>query len=179
MPLYNAFSERNANSSWSYLRSIADDLWEQLIGKTVTPNHEFLDKYPNLAPNDDWPVSEFTMLNPLAENAVLALGSASECHVSEDGECAVLAAEQAFEAVDYLAQNADDLDYCEIGGEEAILISDVVQKELKRQIDALALLEITLEQDSEYIGVINSLREQSIESGAKLRRVAETLVKTE
>jgi len=179
MPLYNAFSERNANHRWSYLRLTADNFWGQLLKNTVMPNHEFLNEYPSLAPNDGWPTSEFTLLNPLAENAVLALGSAAECHDSEDAENAVLAAEQAYEAVDYLAQNAEGLDYRDIGGEDAILKSDVVQDELKRQMDDLAVLESTSEQDSQYLSIIDSLREQSIDAGESLKKVAQLLVKSQ
>lgn len=178
MPLYDAFSERNANQRWSYLRLTANKLWEQLLKNTVVPNHEFLNEYPSLAPNDDWPTSDFSVLNPLAENAVLALGSAAECHESEDSGSAVLAAEQAYEAVDYLAQHAEALDYRDIGGEDAIMKAEVVQGELQRQMDALDMLENTTEQDPNYVGIIDSLREQSICSGESLKRVAQSIVKS-
>jgi hypothetical protein len=156
---------------------MADNLWEQLLKNKVIPNHEFLNEYPSLAPNDDWPRSDFSLLNPLAENAVLALGAAWKCHDTQDSRNAIYSAGHAYEAVDYLVQHAEGLDYRDIGGGDAILKSDVVQDELKRQMDTLAILENTSEQDSDYIGIIDSLREQSIDSGKSLKKVAQLLVK--
>ncbi|TWT34791.1 DUF416 family protein [Blastopirellula retiformator] len=179
LPFYHAFSEVHANNRWSYLRSIANTSWDQLLNNVVIAKHEFLREYPSLAPNDDWPKSEFTLLDPLAENAVLALGLASECYFSEFGEPAVLAAEQAYEAVDYLAQNTECLDYRETGSEEAILKCDVVQDELKRQIDTLAMLEGTSERDVDYQSVIGLLREQAIGLEEKMKRAALSLVKAQ
>lgn len=179
MPLYHAFSERNAHSRWSYLRSMADNLWSQLRTDTVMPNDEFLKEYPSLAPGDDWPTSEFTLLNPLAENAVLALGAAWKCHLEKDSGSACFSAGHAYEAVDYLAQHADGLDYRDIGGEDAILKTHVVQNELSRQIDDLSMLENASEQDSQYLDIIDLMRNQAIDSGASLEKVAQSLVITQ
>lgn len=179
MPLYHAFSVRNANSRWSYLRSMADNLWDQLRTDTVMPNVEFLKVYASLAPGDDWPTSEFTLLNPLAENAVLALGAAWKCHLEKDSRCACFSAGHAYEAVDYLAQNVGGLDYRDIGGEDTILKTHVVQNELSRQIDDLAMLENASEQDSTYLDIIDLMRKQAIDSGKSLEKVAQALVITQ
>ena len=165
LPFYRDFCERRLNGSWGLLRSITDELWEQLVQNVVAPNQEFLKGYPLLAPNDDWPTVDFVSLAPLAENAVLALGSACECHASGNAEHAALAAEQAIEAADYLAQKAGNWDYRATGNEEKIVGSRILQGELRRQANELEMLERTLEKEGDYLCCLNSLRRRSTASG--------------
>jgi hypothetical protein len=134
LPLYEVYSMKSVKGNWDYLQTKSDNLWDQVLKGLVISDDEFLDEYPELAPGDDTPRAERTILDPLAENAVIALGSAWECHVSGESQKAFWAAEQAYEAIDYMAQNIKNIDYREPDGEEALLQSGFVQGELNRQL---------------------------------------------
>lgn len=175
LPMYEAFSARSPRGRWSLLRAKSANLWDQLSEGVVHPDHEFLAEYPSLAPGDDTPRSERTLLDPIAENTVLALGSAWECHVSGESEKAFWAAEQAYEAMDYLAQILEDIDYGEPDGEEALRQSDLVQDELKRQLDNLTTLEQVREGYTKYVALVKTLRDQAEIDGQALKIAAEAL----
>ena len=175
LPLYEAYCARSKKGRWSYLRSASDKLWDQVSEGMVRADDEFLAEYPSLAPGDETPRSERTLLDPLAENAVLALGSAWECQISGESQKAFWAAEQAYEAMDYMAQNLEGIDYGEPGGEEALRESDLAQSELQRQLDSLATLEKISEADPKYITLVRTLREKAKMDGQTLKSVAEAL----
>jgi hypothetical protein len=175
LPLYEAFSAKSTMGRWNYLRSVSNKLWDLLLEGIVCTHDDFLAEYPSLAPGDDTPRSERTLLDPLAENAVLALGSAWECHVCGQSEKAFWAAEQAFEAMDYMAQNVEDIDYGKPDGEEALRRSGFVQGELKRQLDSLTTLEQISECDLAYVTLVKTLREHAEIDGVPLKTAAETL----
>jgi hypothetical protein len=169
MPCYSVFCSRSINGQWDYLRSVADDLWDQLCQGVVRPNPKFLAEYPAVAPGDHTARPERTLLDPLAENAVLALGSAWECHVSGDSKNAFWAAEQSCEAMDYITQIISDADFGGSGGEPSMLQGGLVQHELRRQSDDMTSLEQISENDEEYVAVIKRLREQAGTSGQELK----------
>lgn len=175
LPMYEAYSAKSPRARWDYLRTKADNLWDQLSEGVLRPDHEFLTEYPSLAPGDNTPRSERTLLDPLAENTVLALGSAWESHVSGESEKAFWAAEQAYEAMDYMAQNLEDIDYGEPDGEEALRQSDLVQDELKRQLDNLTTLEQVSEGDTKYVALLKTLRDQAKIDGQALKIAADAL----
>ncbi|MFM8221363.1 MAG: DUF416 family protein [Planctomycetaceae bacterium] len=173
MPCYSVFCTKSIIGQWCYLRSVADELWDQLGKGVVRPNQEFLAEYPSLAPGDHTARSERTLLDPLAENAVLALGSAWESHISGDSKKAFWAAEQAYEAMDYITQNIRDVDFGEADGELSILEGELVQNELKRQTNDITTLEQIGESDVNYVAVIQRLREQAGIGGQALKTTAE------
>src|SRR6185312_12371686 len=86
MPLYKAFCDASRRGQWEYLRSTLDRLWDQLQSGTRAHEDEFLKDYESLVPGDNVLRLERTMLDPLAENAVLGLASACECLLSGDSE---------------------------------------------------------------------------------------------
>lgn len=175
LPIYEAFGAKSPTARWIYLRAKADDLWDQLTEGVVRPDDKFLAKYPSLAPGDATPRSQRTLLDPLAENTVLALGSAWESHVSGESKVACWAAEQAYEAMDYMAQHLEGIDYGKPDGEDALLKSNLVQDELRRQLDNLTILEQIGEGDTKYNSLVKRLREQAWIDGQALKAAAAQL----
>jgi hypothetical protein len=86
-----------------------------------------------LAPNDNTPGNQRTLLDPLAENAILALGAALESHQYKNSLGAVWAAEQAYEAVDFIAQRQSCSKRCPSEFASETCDHPIVQRELNEQ----------------------------------------------
>jgi len=97
----------------------------------------FLDKYESLIPKE---TAIWTPLNPLAENAIAAVAFACRCQLTGGAEHAVWAAVQNYEALDYIAQQLQSIDYMSADAERALLNTEHVQAELGRQLRDLAEL---------------------------------------
>ncbi len=177
MPLYKAFCDESGRGHWELLRSTLDRLWsESCCGTTGQEDKLFLENYEDLVPGDSVPRSDRTMLDPLAENAILALESACEHLLSHDSEKAIWAAGQAYEAADYVAHNLADVNFGEPNAETLILENKLVQNELERQLDDLAELEKNCRGPNGMRNVAATLRGESENGWEGLQTIIARLI---
>jgi len=137
-PLYELFSERTSYGDSTCLRSTLDHLWESVLRGQTGSKEPFLNDYESLVPGED---SEYTPFNAIAENAVAALTYACRCQQTGDTASAVWTAVQGYEAVDYIANTLEGIDYRTPEGEALILKKEYVQAEIQRQLRDIAELE--------------------------------------
>lgn len=177
MPLYKAFCDESGRGHWEYLRSTLDRLWdESCSGATGQEDKLFLENYEDLIPGDSVPRPDRTMLDPLAENAILALESAYEHLVSHDSEKAIWAASQAYEAADYMAHNIADVDFGEPKAERLILENKLVQNELEQQLEDLVELEMNCQGTNGVKNVAATLRRKSENGPEGLKTIVARLI---
>jgi uncharacterized protein YjaG (DUF416 family) len=116
------------DSIWNHLRDAQTDRLElERVGRWAE----------NVGPNDE---SDWTELNPYAENAAASLFYAIRACLSDDPQDCVWAARQAYEAVDYYTHNAEDIDFNQQGAEARILAHPIVQRELRHQFEDISQL---------------------------------------
>jgi uncharacterized protein YjaG (DUF416 family) len=170
-PLYKAFSEKAVQAAPNRLRSTLDHLWEGARRKKTPHAEPFLEEYESLLPGED---AKWMPLNPLAENAVTALAYACQ---SGEAENAAWAAVQDYEAVDYIAHTLGGIDFKGPEAEAAILRTEYVQAEIKRQLRDLAELEHAARDGKGIENSVEPLRRQAEWEGMTLVSVASTLNK--
>jgi len=120
------------------VRSTLDELWESIIRGKPCGELSFLKRYESLIPGEEVP---WTPLNPLAENAIAAVAYACKCQVEGTTECALWAAVQGYEAVDYIAHTVEGIAFEGPEAEGAILSNEYVQGEIENQLREIGQLE--------------------------------------
>jgi uncharacterized protein YjaG (DUF416 family) len=171
-PLYQAFSEKTSRGRPNYLRSTLDHLWELVLRGQTGQKEPFLSNYEPLIPGED---TDWTPLNPLAENAVASLAYACQCQLTGETEGAVWAATQGYEVVDYIAHTLGGVDFAGPEAEAAILKSEYVQDEIERQLCDLSELEKVAGAGSEVEDVVKIFRDRARFEGMRLAPVASAL----
>jgi hypothetical protein len=162
LPAYHRYCQEYGRGQWEVIRRQADELWIQLHKGIVAPDNNFILSYSSLAPSDDVPKAFRTPLDALAENAILALGAAWECHRDADSGKALWSSQQGYEAADYLAQNLSGIDFRDPTGERDLVSSEFVQRELATQWNDTLQLKCLHEGDGIPTEVIHNLHRVAV-----------------
>ncbi len=134
--VYRYCCEQIELPKFDLVRHLLDAAWIE-----IEPERSFRDieQFASQAPGDESP---WNPLNPLAENASVAIYYALKCCRSNLARDAEYASLNVQEAVDHIAQRlCGEADNEDAGFEKTILMYPAVQRELNRQEESLALLE--------------------------------------
>lgn len=172
-PSYKWFCEKTGRGSADYVRRILDCLWSWVGRGGNTKEVVLVEDCECLLVDED---SEWSPLNPLSENAILALTYACQCFHVGDSDSAVHAAVQAYEAVDYLAHTLMSIKFSEPDAETRILNTDYVQDELKRQRRDLTELERWERDRSNMAALVDTYRMRARSEGQMLMPFVTALV---
>jgi uncharacterized protein YjaG (DUF416 family) len=173
-PSYKLFFEKSGWGSADYLRATLDHLWELALQGQIGYEEPFLSDYESLFPGEG---AEWSPLNPLAENAVVALTYACQCQQKGDAESAAWAAVQGYEAVDYIAHTLGKIDFKGPEAEAAILKTECVQAEIERQLRDIAELEKVAHDGSGIDRVVEIFRKRAMSEGLTLVPLVSALCK--
>ncbi|WP_433313800.1 DUF416 family protein [Micromonospora sp. CA-269861] len=140
VPSYVTFSELEQVGDANLVRASVDAVWSALEGhepEATYPELPSPESVKELLPSeDDW--NEWA---PQAEDAVASLVYLLELLASDDVIYAVHAAERAYSAVDDFVAREQDLGVLDADDREALLKTPLIQAELRRQADALRILQ--------------------------------------
>ena len=133
LPSYFGFAGRTGRGNSNELASILQCIWDDLLGKTMTPEalQVKLDNCMRLVPEED--EGAFADGQPYAEDAAAALAYTLRCRVSGKSQDAAWAARRVYDALDHYVINREGIDPNEPGADERVLSDPIVQAELLRQ----------------------------------------------
>lgn len=171
-PTYKLFFEKTGWGSADYLRETLDHLWESAFRGQIGLEEPFVSDYESLFLGEG---AEWSPLNPLSENAVVALTYACQCQQAGDAENAAWSAVQGYEAVDYLAHTLGKIDFNAPKAEAKILQTEYVQAELQRQLRDLTELEKVSRDGSGVESVVETFRDRAASEGLTLLPVVTAL----
>lgn len=164
-PAYKLFFEKSGWGSPNYLRATLDHLWESAQRGRIGYEEPFLSDYESLFLGEG---AEWSPLNPLSENAVVALTYACQCQQKGDTESAAWAAVQGYEAVDYIAHTLGKIAFKGPEAEVAILKTEYVQAEIERQLRDITELEKMARDQSGIESVVETFRNRAGSEGLTL-----------
>ena len=171
-PTYKLFFEKSGWGSAGYLRETLDRLWESALRGQIGSEEPLLSDYESLFLGEG---AEWSPLNPLSENAVVALTYACQCQREGDAENAAWAAVQGYEAVDYIAHTLGKIDFKGPEAEAAILKTGFVQAEIERQLRDVTELERIARDSSGIEGIVETFRKRAASEGITLLPVVAAL----
>ncbi|MCX4423623.1 DUF416 family protein [Streptomyces mirabilis] len=137
IPSYRRFSEAEGVGDSDAVEAQLDSVWRALVNDSLNslglelPRSEAVMHY---VPDQD---EEWNDWSACAENAVTALALLLDYCATRELDLAVRIANQAYEAVDWIASSEMDVPIMDSRSARGIRESNVVQVELKRQQDSL------------------------------------------
>jgi len=149
-------------------RAAIDSIWDAIRLPKTGQHIGYLDNAEQWIRGDD---AAWNLLNPIYDNAILATIYACECLESGDVESAKWAADQGYNAADYIAYSLSGLDFQTPGNEAVILRSRCVQMELRNQRDDMYAIEKT----ASWTDAIDKVKISSITAAKKLTKALKKL----
>ncbi|MFI7367668.1 DUF416 family protein [Streptomyces sp. NPDC050149] len=157
-PAYRRFCEIEEVGDPAAITGLLEFVWDQLAESEVDWNSSRApasDSLLPLIPNQD---EEWNEWSAPAENCVTAAVLLVDLYSTGQPELAARAAQQAYEAVDWIQSSQLDISFMDAETEHEVLASEAVQSELSRQDDALeALAHAPLM----YAGTLMNLRREA------------------